>query len=113
MSTRFLKYKMNEVRFPLFKLTYISNTTRPSHKKLVDLCCEVHHMWWVNQYLGLQEWEYCIQSNKTIILNIILLSPNNIPQEYKDHIISFSESQILIYPPHMMYFTTQLYQCFM
>ena len=26
-------------------------------EKLVKLCYGVHYMWWVNQYLELQEWE--------------------------------------------------------
>ena len=54
MSTRFLRDKINGVRVPQFQLDYIRDTTDPSHKNLVKLCCEVHYMWWVNQYLELQ-----------------------------------------------------------
>ena len=48
MSTRFLKKNINGVRVPKFQFSYICNTTHPSHKNLVGLCCEVNYMWWVN-----------------------------------------------------------------
>ena len=44
---------------------------------MVQLCHEVHYMWWRNQLLELQEWEDFIKSNKTIVLGIIMLVPNN------------------------------------
>ena len=50
MSTRFLKDSTDGVCVPQFQLTYIHNTTHPSHTFLVKLCREVHYMWWVNQY---------------------------------------------------------------
>ena len=59
------------------------------HIKTVNLCREVYYMWWVNQELVIQEWEYCIKSKKKIILAIIILVPNKKPQVYKEHIISF------------------------
>ena len=43
-STRFLGENINEVCVPWFQLYYISDTTHPSHLKLVKLCCEVHYM---------------------------------------------------------------------
>ena len=75
-----LKGKNNEVHVLQFQLAYICDTTHSSHKNLVELCSEVHYMWWGNQYLYLQEWGYCINSNKTIILDIIVLVPKNNPQ---------------------------------
>ena len=89
MSTRFLKDKINRVHVPQFQLTYIRDTNHLSHKNLVRLCRGVHHMWWVNQYLELQEWEGCMKSNKTRILAIIVLVPNKNPQGYKGCNISF------------------------
>ena len=50
---------------------------------LVQLYCEVNYMWWVNQYLGLQEWEDCIKPNKTRILSIVILLSKIKPQGYK------------------------------
>ena len=44
-------------------------------------------MWWVNQDLELKEWEDCIKPDKTIILAIIMLVPNNNPQVYKQDVI--------------------------
>ena len=64
MSTRFLKDKMNGVHVQRFKIAYICDTTDSSHKTLVKLCHEVHHMWWGNQYLELQEWKDSIKPNK-------------------------------------------------
>ena len=46
-----------------------------------------------NQELELQYWDGCVKSNKTRILSIIMLVPNNNPQGYKKHfilLISFS-----------------------
>ena len=40
-------------------------------------------MWWENQELELQEWEDCINSDKTIILAIIMLVPKNNPHGHK------------------------------
>ena len=45
--------------------------------------CKLHHMWWGNKYLELQEWKYFIKSNKTGILYIIMLFTNKNPQGYK------------------------------
>ena len=87
MSTIFLKDDINGVRIPQFQLDYIFDTINPSHKSLVKLCREVHYMWWENQYLELQEWEDCINSNKTIILSIMILVPNKNPYGYKEHVI--------------------------
>ena len=56
MSTIFLKDNINGVRVPKFQLDYIRDTTHPSHKYLVKFCRELHYMWWVKQYLELQEW---------------------------------------------------------
>ena len=64
ISTIFLKNKMNWVHVTQFKISYIHYKTHLSHKKLVKLCFEVHSMWWGNQYLELQEWEDCINTNK-------------------------------------------------
>ena len=80
MSNIFLKYKINRVCVPQFQLAYICNTTNSSHKHAVKLCCGVNHMWWVNQYLELQEWQDYIKSNKTRILAIIMLVSNKNPQ---------------------------------
>ena len=80
MSPIFLKENIDGVRVPPFQPAYILYTTRHLHKYLVKLCSEVHYMWWGNQYLYLQEWGYCINSNKTIILYIIVLVPKNNPQ---------------------------------
>ena len=86
MSTRILKDQINGVCVPPFQLAYISDTTHSSHRNLVWLCCEVHYMWWKNQYLELQEWQDCIKSIKTIIISVIMLVPkithretNNMP----------------------------------
>ena len=49
MSTRFLKDKIYGVHVPKFQLAYIYDTTQPSHKILVKLCCEMNYMWWENQ----------------------------------------------------------------
>ena len=65
MSNRFLKDKINGFRVQQFQLSYIYDTTHPSHKNLVKLFCEVHYMRWLNQYMELQEQEDCIKSNKT------------------------------------------------
>ena len=46
MSTIFLKYGINGVRVPQFQIACIRGTTHPSHKNLVELCREVHCMWW-------------------------------------------------------------------
>ena len=51
MSTIFLKEKIDGVRVLKFQLVCICNTTHPSQKHLVELCCEVHYMWWGNQEL--------------------------------------------------------------
>ena len=77
------------IPFSQFQLAYINETTNTSHNFFIRLCCEVHYMWWENQKLELQEWEDFIKSNKTRILAIIMLVPNNNPQEYKEHVISF------------------------
>ena len=53
MSTILLKYKIDGVLVPKFQLAYIYDTTNPSHKILVKLCCEVRYMWWRNKYLEL------------------------------------------------------------
>ena len=45
MYTRFLKENIDGVRVPQFKLAYICDTTHPSNKILVRLCCEVHYVW--------------------------------------------------------------------
>ena len=49
MSTRFLKYKIDGDLVPQFQFSCICNTTLPSHKTLVGLCCEVASMCWGNQ----------------------------------------------------------------
>ena len=72
ISTVFSKYNVDGVCVPHFHLAYICDTTHPSFKVFVKVCCEVHHMRWGNQYLKLQEWEDCIKSDKTIILAIFL-----------------------------------------
>ena len=59
---------------------------------MIKLCREVYYMWWKNKELEMQEWDYCIKSNKTIILDIIMLVSNKNPQGYKEHIIYFIES---------------------
>ena len=64
MSTRFLKDEINGVYVTQFQLDYIHDKTHISHRKMVNLCHEVPYMWWVNQYLKLQEWEYFINLNK-------------------------------------------------
>ena len=79
MPTILLKDKIDGVRAQQFQLAYICDKTHPSHKKLVKLRCEVHYMWWLNQYLELQDREYCIKSNKTMILDLIMLVPNDNP----------------------------------
>ena len=89
MSTRFLKDNINVFRVPQFKLAYTCDKIHPSHKKLVKLCLEVHCMWWVNQDLELQQWEDFIKSNKTRILAMIMLVPNNNLYGYKQHVILF------------------------
>ena len=89
MSTILLKDNIYGVRVPQLQLSYICNTTHPSYKMLADLCHEVHCVWWINQELELQEWEDFIKSNKTIILAIIMLVPNNNPQGYKQHVVYF------------------------
>ena len=61
ISTIFLKFAINGVRVPQFKLYYIRNTTHTSHTKLVKFCHEVHSMWWGSQYLELQEWKDLIK----------------------------------------------------
>ena len=61
MSNIFLKYKIDGVHVTLFQLACICNTTHPSHNVFVELCHEVHYMWWGNQELELQEWDYCIK----------------------------------------------------
>ena len=76
MPTILLKDKIDGGRAQKFQLAYICDKTHPSHK-LVTLCCEVHYMWWVNQYLELQDREYGIKSNKTRILDIIMLVLKN------------------------------------
>ena len=63
LSDIFLKDNINEARDPLFQLTDILDKTHLSHKNLVNFCCEVHYMLWVNQYLELQELEDCVKSN--------------------------------------------------
>ena len=47
--TIFLQGKINAFRLKQFQLAYICYTTHPSHKRLLQLCCEVHYMWWGNQ----------------------------------------------------------------
>ena len=54
MSTRFLKYKIYGVRVPKFQITYIRDTTHPSHNVFDRLCHEVHYMFFGNQELELQ-----------------------------------------------------------
>ena len=68
MSTIFLKDNTDGFCVPQFQIYYIRDTTHPSHKNLVKLCCKLHSMWWVDRYLELLEWEDFIKSNKTIIL---------------------------------------------
>ena len=75
-----LKGKNNEVHVLQFQLAYICDTTHSSHKNLVELCSEVHYMWWGSHDLELQEWEGCIKSNKARILAIIMLVPSKNPQ---------------------------------
>ena len=87
MSTIFLKYKINGVCVTQFQLSYIHNTTYHPHTNLVKFCCEVHYMWWWNQDLELQEWEYCIKSNKTRILDNIILVTNKNPHGYIEKVI--------------------------
>ena len=89
MPTELLKYNIDGVYVPQFQIAYICVTPHPSHKNLDKLCCEVHYMWWENQYLELKEWEDFIKSNKKIILAIIMLVPKINPQGYKEHIILF------------------------
>ena len=48
MSTIFLKEKINGVSITQFQLSYICNKTHPSLKNMVELCHEVHYMWWEN-----------------------------------------------------------------
>ena len=48
-------------------------------------------MWWGNQYLELQEWDIFINLNKTRILAIMMLVPNNNTQGYKENVIQFLE----------------------
>ena len=57
--------------------------------KLVRFCIEVYDMWLGNKYFELQEWEDCIKSNKTRIIDIIVLVPNKNTQVYKEHVIYF------------------------
>ena len=45
MSTRLLEDNIYGVRFPQFQNVHIHDTKRPSHKKLVKFCCDVHYMW--------------------------------------------------------------------
>ena len=44
MSTRFLRDKIYGSRVLKFQLYYIRDTTHPSNKCLVELCCEIHYM---------------------------------------------------------------------
>ena len=87
MSTGSLKDNIDGFRVPKFKLSYIRDTTHTSHKNLVKFCHELYYMWWVNQYLELQEWEDCIKPNKKIILDIVMLVPNKNQQGCKEHVI--------------------------
>ena len=75
MSTRVLKDKINGFHIIQFQLAYIIDKVHPSHKISVKLCYELHHIWWENQDLELQECEDCIKKNKAIILAIIMLVP--------------------------------------
>ena len=45
MLTIFLKNKINVVRVTPFKLSYNHDTSHPSQRKLVKVCCELHYMW--------------------------------------------------------------------
>ena len=83
MSTGSLKDNIDGFRVPKFKLSYICDTTHPSHKNLVKFCPEEHYVWWENQHLEIQEWEDFINSNKTRILAIIVLVTNKNPQGCK------------------------------
>ena len=64
MSTRFLKCNIDGVCVPQFQLDYFRDTTHTSHKNLFKLCCELHYMWWGNQYLELQELGDCVDPNQ-------------------------------------------------
>ena len=46
-------------------------------------------MWWVNQYLELQEWYGFQKSNKKRVLSVIMLVPNRNTQGYKEIFILF------------------------
>ena len=66
----YVSHNFNLLIFVIYKILY-------TLKKLVTLCHDVHYMWSRNQELELQEWEDCIKSKKTRILDIIVLVPNN------------------------------------
>ena len=80
MSAILLKESIDGVHVTIFQFGYIRDTTNPPHKILVKLCCEVHYIWWKSQFMEPEYCKYCINSNKTIILAIIMLVPNNNPQ---------------------------------
>ena len=54
MSTRLLKYNIDELHVPKFQLCYIRDKTHPSRRNMVELCPGVHYMWWGDQELELQ-----------------------------------------------------------
>ena len=45
VSTIFSKDNIYGVHSPQFKLNYIFNIKKSSHRKLVIFCCDVHYMW--------------------------------------------------------------------
>ena len=45
ISAILLKDDIDRFRVPPFKLSYIRNTTHPSHKK-IKLFRDVHYVWW-------------------------------------------------------------------
>ena len=57
MSNVFLKDNIDGVCVLKFKISYIHNTTHPSHNNQVKLCRKVHSMWWGSKDLELQKWD--------------------------------------------------------
>ena len=102
MSNIFLKDKIYGVCVLPFQIAYIRYTTNTPHKNLVKLCRNVNYMWWGNQELELQKWEYFIKPKKNTILAIIMLFPNNNTPRYKENVtyftaFSFGKGATIIY----------------